>query len=181
MEDTTMQRAQMQTMKAEDDMTQNPGFLADRATYHSVIRLIERLHRQFLELIDAELDRLRIVDINNVQSLILFNIGRDEATIGELITRGYYLGSNVSYNVRKLVEADYLIQERSVHDRRSSRVRVAKKGVELYEHFERMFDRHVLSYRDNEPPDQLKDAAEAFRRLGEFWGAQTGYGGRHTF
>ena len=82
------------------------------------IRLIERLHRRFLDVIKAELDRLGIEDINNVQTLILFNINEEQLTVGELTVRGYYLGSNVSYNVKKLVENDYLIQERSSHDRR---------------------------------------------------------------
>src|SRR3954463_8514905 len=107
-----MRRAQqMPTQKSDMRAVNDSEFVEQKATYLAIVRLVERLHRQFLELVDAELDRLRIVDVNNVQSLILFNIGREEATIGELITRGYYLGSNVSYNVRKLVENDYLVQE----------------------------------------------------------------------
>ena len=95
------------------------------------IRLIERLHRRFLDVIKAELDRLGIEDINNVQTLILFNINEEQLTVGELTVRGYYLGSNVSYNVKKLVENDYLIQERSSHDRRMTRVRLSPKGLDL--------------------------------------------------
>ena len=72
--------------------------------YLETIRLIERLHRQFLEVVKTELDRLGVKDINNVQSLILTNIGTDQLTVGELTDRGYYLGSNVSYNVKKMVE-----------------------------------------------------------------------------
>src|SRR3546814_5884749 len=89
--------------------------------YLSSINLIERLHRQFLEVVKGELDRLGVQDINNVQALILYNIADDELTVGELTNRGYYLGSNVSYNVKKMVENDDLIQERSTHDRRSIR------------------------------------------------------------
>lgn len=100
--------------------------------YLEVIRLIERLHRQFLEVIKGELDRAGIRDINNIQALILYNIGEDELTVGELTHRGYYLGSNVSYNVRKMVENGYLIQERSSHDRRSVRVRLSDKGLEVH-------------------------------------------------
>ncbi len=152
-----------------------PSFSDERATYHAVIRLVERLHRQFLEAIGAELDRLKILDINNVQSLLLFNIGREEATIGELLTRGYYLGSNVSYNVRKLVESDYLVQMRSQHDRRSSRVRLSDKGISLYEHFEKMFDRHVEAYSKFASSVELNEASNVFRKLGDFWGSQTSY------
>ncbi|MTI09668.1 MarR family transcriptional regulator [Rhodospirillaceae bacterium RKSG073] len=97
----------------------------------NAIRLIERLHRQFLEVIKGEIDRMGIRDINNIQALILYNIGTDELTVGELTHRGYYLGSNVSYNVRKMVENGYLIQERSAHDRRSIRVSLSDKGKEV--------------------------------------------------
>jgi len=177
-----MRRAQqMPSQKSEMRAVNDSDFTEQKATYLAIVRLVERLHRQFLELVDAELDRLRIVDVNNVQSLILFNIGREEATIGELITRGYYLGSNVSYNVRKLVENEYLVQERSVHDRRSSRVRLSKKGLDLYNHFEEMFDRQVAAYQEVGHMDELKNATGTFRKLGEFWGNQTGYAGRLVF
>ena len=99
--------------------------------YHETITLIERLHRQFLEVLKVELERGGIHDINNVQSLILYNIGDDEMTVGELTARGYYLGSNVSYNVKKMVENDYLVQKRSQHDKRSIRVHASEKGQAL--------------------------------------------------
>ena len=91
--------------------------------YLETISLIERLHRHFLEVVKSELDRLDIRDLNSVQALILFNIGEEELTGGELTNRGYYLGSNVSFIVKKLVENGYLLEERSKHDRRSERVR----------------------------------------------------------
>lgn len=163
------------TAVSKDHNNSMPNFGEERATYHAVIRLVERLHRQFLEAIGAELDRLKILDINNVQSLLLFNIGREEATIGELLTRGYYLGSNVSYNVRKLVESDYLVQMRSQHDRRSSRVRLSDKGIDLYEHFEKMFDRHVEAYGKIASSVELSEASNVFRKLGDFWASQTSY------
>src|SRR3546814_7969203 len=109
--------------------------------YYQSIVLIERRHRHFLELVKAELERRGIQDINNVQSLILYNIGTDELTVGELTARGYYLGSNVSYNVKKMVENGYLVQERSLHDRRSVRVRLSDKGLELREKLGSMFER----------------------------------------
>ena len=59
-----------------------------------------------------ELDRTGIADINNIQALILSNIGKEELTVGELTNRGYYLGSDVSYIVKKMVENGYLEQER---------------------------------------------------------------------
>jgi hypothetical protein len=92
-----------------------------KESYFEAIRLIERLHRQFLEVIKVELDRTGVVDTNNIQALTLSNIGKEELTVGELTNRGYYLGSNVSYNVKKMVENGYLEQKRSPHDRRSAR------------------------------------------------------------
>src|ERR1043165_5897765 len=87
--------------------------------YFEVISLIERLHRQFLNLVKLELERLRIHDLNNVQGMLLFNLGDAEISIGELILKGYYLGSNVSYNVHKLSENGYLVYEAPADEARS--------------------------------------------------------------
>jgi DNA-binding MarR family transcriptional regulator len=106
-------------MMAQRTPEKGQGDFIVTAGYLSTIGLIERLHRQCLEVIKVELDRGGIRDLSNVQAMILFNIGDDELTVGELTQRGYYLGSNVSYNVKKMVENGYLIQERSRHDRRS--------------------------------------------------------------
>src|SRR5712671_6964450 len=111
--------------------------------YLEVISLIERLHRHFLEVVKLELDGLGIHDINNVQGMMLFNIGDAEMTVGELTLRGCYLGSNVSYNLKKMVENGYLVQERSVHDRRSINVRLTDKGRTLRDRLRVMHQRHV--------------------------------------
>src|SRR5213079_537491 len=111
--------------------------------YLEVISLIERLHRQFLEVVKLELDSLRAHDLNNVQALLLFNIGDADISIGELTSRGYYLGSNVSYNVKKLAESGYLTYERSEHDRRSIRVRLTPKGSALRDRLSGMLSRQI--------------------------------------
>src|SRR5438445_13728212 len=111
--------------------------------YLEVISLIERLHRHFLEVVKLELDGLGIHDINNLQGMMLFNIGDAEMTVGELTLRGCYLGSNVSYNLKKMVENGYLVQERSVHDRRSIHVRLTQKGRKLRNRLTTMHGRHV--------------------------------------
>src|SRR5881398_2942813 len=111
--------------------------------YFEVISLIERLHRQYLEVVKLELDGLGIHDINNVQGMMLFNIGDADMTIGELTLRGCYLGSNVSYNVKKMVENGYLVQERSIHDRRSIHVRLTEKGRALRDRLTVMHKRHI--------------------------------------
>jgi DNA-binding MarR family transcriptional regulator len=138
--------------------------------YQDVIFLIERLHRHFLEVVKTELDRLGTEDINNVQSLILFNIGEEELTVGELTNRGYYLGSNVSYNVKKMVENGYLVHERSTHDRRSIRVRLSDKGLELYGHMKQMFESHVQDLESGQNDmEELKQACVVLRHMEQFW------------
>jgi DNA-binding MarR family transcriptional regulator len=138
--------------------------------YLEVISLIERLHRHFLEVVKLELEGLSIHDINNIQALMLFNIGDAEMTVGELTLRGCYLGSNVSYNVKKMVENGYLVQERSVHDRRSIHVRLTERGSALCEQLSEMHKRHV-ELLDQTPitgPD-LQNSLVTLRRLERFW------------
>jgi DNA-binding MarR family transcriptional regulator len=138
--------------------------------YFETISLIERLHRNFLEVVKLELDGLRIHDINNVQALMLFNIGDAEMTVGELTTRGAYLGSNVSYNVKKMVENGYLAQERSVHDRRSIRVQLTKKGRNLRDRLSAMHQRHVEMLAQTAITDgDLQGVVVTLRQLEQFW------------
>ena len=148
--------------------------------YLEVISLIERLHRQVLEVIKLELDTLDLRDINNVQALMLFNIGDAEISIGELISRGYYLGSNVSYNVKKMIENAYLSQERSVHDRRSIRVRLTRKGRTLRDQLDEMYHRHIKRLRHVRITDaDLQTAVTILRELERFWmGLGDAYGHR---
>src|SRR5271169_883353 len=101
------------------------------AIYLEAISLVERLHRHFLEVVKLEIEGLGIHDINNIQGMMLFNIGDAEMTVGELTLRGCYLGSNVSYNVKKMVENSYLAQQRPLHDRRSIHVHLTEKGIRL--------------------------------------------------
>ncbi len=151
-----------------------------KETYFETIRLIERLHRQFLEVVKGELDRLGIEDINNVQALILANVGREELTVGELTNRGYYLGSNVSYNVKKMVENGYLIQERSTHDRRSIRVRVSEKGLELCDHVDALHRRHIANLTGPEFSRETFEAVnQSLRALERFWSDNLAYPGRY--
>jgi DNA-binding MarR family transcriptional regulator len=138
--------------------------------YLETISLVERLHRHFLELVKLELDGLGIYDINGVQGMMLFNIGDTEMTVGELTTRGCYLGSNVSYNVKKMVENGYIVQERSVHDRRSSHVRLAKKGRDLRDRLSAMHKRHVEMLGQTAITDaDLQSVVVTLRRLERFW------------
>jgi DNA-binding MarR family transcriptional regulator len=138
--------------------------------YLEVISLVERLHRHFLEVVKLELDGLGIHDINNVQGLMLFNIGDAEMTVGELTLRGCYLGSNVSYNVKKMVENGYLVQERSVHDRRSIHVKLTDKGRALFDRLTSMHHRHVEMLGQTPVTDEdLQNVNVTLKRLERFW------------
>ncbi len=146
--------------------------------YYEAIQMIERLHRHFLDVLKLELDRKGIQDINNVQCMILYNIGDDDLTVGELTIRGYYLGSNVSYNVKKMVENGYLNQERSVHDKRSIRVNLSEKGRELCTMITAMFHRHDEMIEGTElTPERLQELNETMRLMEKFWASQTNYTG----
>ena len=139
-------------------------------SYLEVISLVERLHRQFLEVVKLELDGLGIREINNVQGLILFNLGGAEMTVGELMWRGCYLGSNVSYNLKKMVETGYLAQERSEHDRRSANVRLTEKGTKLRDRLKSMHQRHVEMLGQTAiTGEDLHAATVTLGRLERFW------------
>ena len=141
-----------------------------KSAYLETISLVERLHRHFLEIVKLELDGLGIHDINNVQGLILFNIGDAEMTVGELTLRGCYLGSNVSYNVKKMVENGYLIQERSQHDRRTIHVRLSEKGRKLRDKLTIMHERHVAMVSQTPITEaDLLASCTTLKRLERFW------------
>ena len=138
--------------------------------YLEAISCIERLHRCFLELVKLELDRLGVRDVNNVQALMLFNIADAEMSIGELSLRGCYLGRNVSYNVRKLVEIGYLAQSRSKHDRRTSHVKLTKKGGALRDRLSGMHNRHLEMLKQTAlTPADLETAITTLRSLERCW------------
>jgi DNA-binding MarR family transcriptional regulator len=141
-------------------------------SYFQSVVMIERLHRLFLDVVRSELDKLEIQDINNVQCLVLYNIGKGQVTVGELTNRGYYLGSNVSYNLRKMVQNGYLVQELSAHDRRSSHVRLSEKGSDLHKKLDVIFKTQADSLKNVGIEDShvgLLD--ETLHRLETFWTA----------
>jgi DNA-binding MarR family transcriptional regulator len=138
--------------------------------YLETILLIERLHRRFLDVVKSELDRLKIEDINNVQTLILYNIGSDQLTVGELTNRGYYLGTNVSYNVKHLVGTGYLLQEKAPHDKRSTRVKLSDKGLALVKQMEALIERNVAELEKKSPGLAfLNETNKAMHQLERFW------------
>lgn len=150
-----------------------------KALYFETITLIERLHHLFLNVIKIELDRLHIFDINNVQCFILYNVGKNEMTVGEISNRGYYLGSNVSYNLRKLVEHGYFIQEKAAYDKRASKVRLSEKGLKLYEKIDKLFSQHAENLKFNKLTDaNITEVLKVLRNLESYWNFMLSRGGR---
>lgn len=138
--------------------------------YYESFSLIERLHRHFLDVVKVELERHNIQDINNVQAMILYSIGDEDLTVGELTLRGYYLGSNVSYNVKKLVETDYLIQERSVHDKRAIRLKLTEKAIKLSAILGAAHERHVKALGNFQIAEgDLKQMNDTLKKIERFW------------
>ena len=150
-----------------------------KGLYLDALQLIERLHRQFLDVVKAELDRMDTKDCNNVQALILYNIGEDEMTVGELTSRGYYLGSNVTCNLKKLVENGFVEQERSAHDRRSVRIKLSEIGQELHSFMEELYHKHVVALNAGViKTEALAGINDSLRMLERFWADQLRFGGR---
>lgn len=148
------------------------------SVYYDAVQLIERLHRRFLDVLKVELERKGIQDINNIQALILYNVGDDELTVGELTLRGYYLGSNVSYNVKKMVENDYLVQARSIHDKRSIRVKLSDKGQKIKKFINDLITRHEDTLADTELNEaRFREMVVSLKLLERFWTSQTNFTG----
>ncbi|MBC2859325.1 transcriptional regulator LdtR [Stappia sp. 28M-7] len=145
--------------------------------YLEALTLVERLHRRLLDVIKDEFDREGRADVNSVQALLLFNIGDAELTAGELRTRGYYLGSNVSYNLKKLVDMGFIHHQRSRTDRRSVRVSLTAKGKDVAEKVSALYERHMLSVEQvgEIGADDFKVLNRSLRRLERFWTDQILY------
>ena len=139
--------------------------------YLEVLGLMERLHRLMLDVVKDEFERTRVIDINPVQAMVLFNVGDHEITAGELKSRGYYQGSNVSYNLKKLVELGYMHHKRCEIDRRSVRVRLTPKGHEIRRQVAALFDGHAADLEARTVIDisRLDEVTTALKRLERFW------------
>ena len=151
-----------------------PGFMTQ---YLETLSLVERLHRLLLDVIKDEFERIGLLEINAVQALLLFNVGDNEVTAGELKSRGYYQGSNVSYNLKKLVETGYMHHQRCEIDRRSVRVRLTGKGREVSNAVAALFERHAEGLEGRKVLDLqgFEDINTSLRRMERYWTDQIRY------
>ncbi|MBZ4690337.1 MAG: MarR family transcriptional regulator [Cereibacter changlensis] len=145
--------------------------------YLESLALVERLHRLLLDVVKDEFERLGVLEINAVQALLLFNIGDNEVAAGELKTRGYYQGSNVSYNLKKLVDLGYMHHQRSEVDRRSVRVRLTDKGRRVRAILSELFARHAdgLERRGMIGAEGIEDINQSLKRMERYWTEQIRY------
>jgi DNA-binding MarR family transcriptional regulator len=145
--------------------------------YLESLALLERLHRLLLDVVKDDFERLGVLEINPVQALLLFNIGENEVTAGELKSRGYYQGSNVSYNLKKLVELGYMHHQRSDIDRRSVRVRLTEKGRKIRGILNDLFARHAdgLEKRGLVNGSAMDDINTMLKRMERYWSEQIRY------
>ena len=147
--------------------------------YLELTRLIERLHRRFLDVLRAVLNRLGVKNINAVQALLLANISDEEIVIRDLVERGYYQGSNVSYNIKKLTDLGYLEQERSAHDRRSVRIRLTDKALEVVRSVRALEDKHAATLAEQGlAAEELEAIGRSLRQVERVWDDYIHYGGR---
>ena len=146
-------------------------------SYLEALALVERLHRLLLDVTKDEFERINVLEINPVQALLLFNIGENEVTAGELKSRGYYQGSNVSYNLKKMVEMGYMHHQRSEIDRRSVRVRLTEKGRSIRDIVAELFARHAdgLQSKGVLGSEGIEDITSSLRRVERYWTDQIRY------
>jgi DNA-binding MarR family transcriptional regulator len=163
--------------KKEDGQARSERIATVRPVYLETLNMVERLHRRLLDVIKDEFDRRGRSDVNAVQALLLYNIGDKELTAGELRTRGYYLGSNVSYNVKKLVEMGYLHHARSRVDRRSVRISLTDKGRDVHKIVVGLYEKHAMTVEQigGVPVDDFQRMNQALARLERFWTDQIKY------
>lgn len=147
------------------------------SNYFDTLSMVERLHRLLLDVVKDEFERLGLLDINSVQALLLFNIGANEVTAGELKSRGYYQGSNVSYNLKKLVEAGYMHHKRCEVDRRAVRVKLTEKGQNIRQIVGELFERHARGMKERNVLDKggLEEISSALHRVERYWTDQIRY------
>lgn len=154
--------------------SRSQGFMVN---YLDALSLVERLHRLLLDVIKDEFERVGVLEINAVQALLLFNIGDNEVTAGELKSRGYYQGSNVSYNLKKLVDMGYMHHQRCEIDRRSVRVKLTEKGQKVRVVVSDLFARHAdgLEAKGVLGPDGIDHITHSLKRMERYWSDQIRY------
>ena len=148
-----------------------------RTLYLESLGLVERLHRRLLDVVKDEFERQGRSDLTAVQAILLFNIGDGELTAGELKSRGYYQGSNVSYNLKKLVDLGFVSHRRSRTDKRTVRVALTREGHKVAAIVSGLYERHIGSVEKvgGIDADEFEQLNRVMQRLDRFWNDQIVY------
>ena len=145
--------------------------------YMHTVMMLERLHRRLQEVVKDALDRAKIEDVNPVQALMLYNIADQEMTVSELRARDYYMGSNSSYNVKKLVEGGFLRYSKSRIDRRCVRISLGERGKEIHALVAQAYEKHAMTVEKigGVEATDLEMVNRSLSRLDRFWEDQIQY------
>jgi DNA-binding MarR family transcriptional regulator len=145
--------------------------------YANMIHLVERLHRRLMDVVTEAVGRANIQDVNAVQAIMLYNIADQELTVSELRERDYYMGSNSSYNVKKLVEGGFLCYAKSRIDRRTVRISLGVRGKEVHGIVARAYQKHAATVEQlgGIPPGDFDLVNRSLQRLDRFWSHQIEY------
>jgi DNA-binding MarR family transcriptional regulator len=160
---TTLEQAPTEDVARKDKATASQ-------MYHEIARIIERMHRRFLDVLRIELGRIGIDDISPVQVMMLLNISSGEISVRDLIERGYYLGSNASYNLKQLVDTGYVDRSASPRDKRAARLKLSARGAELCERLRAMSALHADALIQGDGDlQEFETTYRTLRRLERKW------------
>lgn len=153
---------------ATDDKPAADG--ASLTAYVELLHAVERAQRQLHDTVAAELQRAGVEDVTAVQALLLFHLGEDQLTAAEIMHSGRYLGSNVSYNLKKLTECGWLESQRS-EDRGAPRFAATGPGRAIQAKLWALFDRqrHALQPVCGLDAASVAGAEAALRKLERYW------------
>ncbi|MBP1884572.1 MarR family transcriptional regulator [Sinorhizobium mexicanum] len=146
-------------------------------TYFELARVMERASRRFSGLLRTELSKIGVDDIGPAQAMVLLAIGEAELSVGELLDRGYYMGSNISYYLKQLGDGDYIDRIASQRDKRSARIRLSEKGRKLCASLREAARSYERALTHGEQDRQnLETAFQTLHRLELVWGNAARYG-----
>ncbi|MDR0630481.1 MAG: MarR family winged helix-turn-helix transcriptional regulator [Holosporales bacterium] len=130
----------------------------------------EKMHRLFLDVIKQELDNLAVADISSVQAFILMNVNDNVITMGEVLSRGYYVGSNASYNIKKMITNSYMRQTPSDYDKRAIYLSLTEKGLNLCERLENSIKEHIDKFKiSNANKAEIDKGLKFLKKFETYW------------
>lgn len=103
----------------------------NNSNFVKLMKIMETLSRSFNNSIKTGLENVGVFDINSHQAMIVYNIGSEKVTVGDVIKNGYYQGQNPTYSIKKLINKGYLVKDKNEFDARSCFVYLTDKGFSL--------------------------------------------------